>query len=341
MAMTAGLPPSPGCTAHDNLLAAVDSPAGLAAHGLHLLAQGQRVQALAPLRQAAAQLVKPHDLVGLAPVLYGLSQLHLQAGDLTGALQATLARVQLALQLADQRMRWRAVSGVALCQLLLGQHDAAQHSLHQALAGAREQADPALEAMVCNNLVWLAGCQADALQRAGQDRLSHHVLNQAEPHVCRADALGLAGSDYDRCLWRANRSGWLRRMGRLDDARDGYEAAYHQAVPADWVDVARHCALGLGQLLVQQGRVEPAQAWLVRCVAMADRPDPLGFVNQAHQLLAAQARQRGDGAAAQRHLQASARITDAVRRECRQLQDEVARVALDVAHLLSGPPRRG
>lgn len=315
-----------------------DPASALAAQGLQLLAQGQRVQALVPLRQAAALLQQRHDLAGLQPVLYGLSQLHLQAGDLTGALDATLARVRLALHLGDERMRWRAVSGVALCQLLLGEHDAAQHSLQQALAGAREQADLALEAMVSNNLVWLAGCQADALQRAGQDRLSRSVLHQAEPHVRRADTLGLAGSDYDRCLWQANRSGWQRRMGRLGDARAGFEAAYAQAAPADWVDVARHSALGLGQLLLQQARGDEAQVWLVRCVAMADRPDPLGFVNQAHQLLALQARQRGDAASAQRHLGASARITDTVRCECRQLRAIVAGAALDVGQLPAHPP---
>lgn len=315
-----------------------DAAAALAAQGLQLLAQGQRVQALAPLRQAAALLQQQHDLAGLQPVLYGLSQLHLQAGDLPGALDATLARVRLALLLGDERMRWRAVSGVALCQLLLGQHDAAQRSLQQALAGACAQADLALEAMVCNNLVWLAGCRADALQRAGQDRVSQHVLNQAEAWVRRADTLGLAGSSYDRCLWQANRSGWLRRMGRLAEARSGFEAAYAQAVPADWVDVARHSALGLGQLLLQQARGDEAQAWLVRCVAMADRPDPLGFVNQAHQLLALRARQRGDAASAQRHLEASARITDTVRRECRQLQAAVAGAALDVGQAPAHPP---
>lgn len=320
-----------------------DDAARLAAEARRELAAGRRAAALSLLHRAAALLHAQGALEPLRGVLAEISQAHLQAADFAGALQASLARVRLALSVDDPRMHARAQAGVGLCQLLMGQYDDARTQLRTAAEAARALGDAELEAMQCNNLVWLAVCVCDGHRRAGHEAEARVALLQAEPDLRRAEALGFGARGRDQALWRANRSAWLRRMGRLDEAQQGYAWAYGRAVAAPWVDVARHTALGLAQIALQhdggraQSRAEapdPARdeacRWLVRCIAQSAQPDPLGLVNEALHLLARRLRDAGRPEAAQRHLAHSAQLQDALQAQRRALAEAVASARFDL-----------
>ena len=304
------------------------------AEGQRLLLQGDRGAALAAFNQAAAGRHAAGDPLGLHHALRSIAKVYMQMGQFDRALPAALASAKVALSLGTPELRLVGLLAAGICQGMMGRHAEGSRHLMAACEGARTAALVDLQWACLANLVLTACFHADELRRAGRDGQAVSVLRLAGQHVADGDRMALPADEYVVTLWRANRAGWLRRMGRLDEAARDYERVYARALADDWVDAVRHASLGLALIELERQHPEQAEPWLVRCIAAGDTLDCYGFVNEAHGKLAQWHKQRGQDAAAQRHLAHGARLLDALHAERRRAQVAVAAVEFDIAAAL-------
>lgn len=306
------------------------------AQGQQLLLQGDRGGALAAFNRAAAQAHAAADPPRLYLALKQIAKVYLQMGQFDRALPAALASARVAVSLPDVEARLMSLLVAGICRAMLGHPAESNRHFEAALTGARAAGLVSLESACLTNLVLMACFRADELRRAGRDGQALSALRMAGQYVTEGDRLDLPGDEYLVTLWRANRAGWLRRVDRLDEAARDYERVYARAVASDWVDVMRHAALGLALIAGARKQPDKVEPWLVRCIAAGDTLDAFGFINEAHAVLAQWHKERGNHAAAQRHLAHNARLLDTLHATRRNAQEAVAAVEFDIARAL-GP----
>ena len=301
-----------------------------------LLERGQRPVAQAILNQAAQHLHASSDRPLLALTLGSIAVAYMQTAEYHLALIPAIASVQLELQLTgtDPESPVRARALLGLCYGLLGDLDTAEKHLSDAHAHAMRLDNTRLRQVSANNLVFATCMAADRLRLAGHDAQARAALWRLAPHVSLGESLPSEPGSFLQTTWRANRAGWLRRIGRTDEARPEYDDVYQRALAGDWVDVARHAALGLGLLALESRQADEAVPWLVRCIAVSEAMDACGFVSEAHSKLAGILAARGDGLAAERHRRHSALTVDALHNERRRVKDALSSVEFDVRRAL-------
>lgn len=285
-----------------------------------------------PLRELQALLFGPQRADGplaLRSALRALARAHIQLGEFELALPPALACARAELREGGSGARSRALIWTGLCHSLLGDFGAAERQMRAACRLAQDDGLPQLQASALNNLVFLCCTAADGLIDGGRQAEARAQLARCAADVQAMQRLALQRGPYESALWTANRSGWERRIGQIDSAARGYEAAFVQALPAGWTEIARHAALGLGLIARARGDTDEALRWLVRTVAVVEGPDPCGFVAQAHEQLAQLLDARGDAAGAARHRAHRLALIDRLQQERRRARAGAAEMPFD------------
>jgi len=144
-----------------------------------------------------------------------------------------------------------------LHRTLAGELEAADTSLHRALAMATQLADDRLK--------------ADVLTALG--RLHDHQAQMPEARRCYEGALALARQLGDRRLeggLLGNVGGLLLDLGRLEEAREHYERSLDACEAAGDRQWSGNACSNLGLVLLDLGRPDEARRYLDRALSMAE-----------------------------------------------------------------------
>lgn len=307
---------------------------------LRLLQQGVAPLALLPLAdQTLRWLHQQRDTASLATALILLTDIHLAAGDGWRALESALVATRLAARGPDAVSQARALALLGLCHGLLGDLDTADRLTIDAFTLARQQVDPAMP-MAClsiNRL--LMGClAADQLRRTARLADARHALWRMQP-VVDSGPSDTGTSPLHLALWRSNRAGWLRRVGRLDAAEADARLALQQARAQGWHDIQRHAWVNLGHVAQARGQVDEARQAFEQCIAVAGGADLYGFVSDARQCLIALLYAQQDRAGADRLRQQEALSLMQQFDRRRPRRGDLARVEFDVRQAVSDDER--
>jgi tetratricopeptide (TPR) repeat protein len=297
-------------------------------------------EALVPIGHETVRLLHEWgDTATLVTALAQLTDIHLAAGNGWLALEAALVAARLAARLNDAVSQVRALSLLGLCYGLAGDVDNADRLAIEAFQLAQQHGHVNMPraCLAINRL--LMGClAADQLRRVARQADAHHALWRLQPVVDEGlPETGTAPLHW--ALWRSNRAGWLRRVGRPDAAEADARFALQQALAQGWHDMQRHAWVNLGHVALSRRQPEQARQAFEACLAVAGGADLYGFVSDARQSLARLLDMRHERGAAERLRQQEAEAVMLQFDRRRPRRGDLARADFDVRQAVSTAER--
>lgn len=218
------------------------------------------------------------------------------------AAQMATAALQIAFAHGLHVPASHALECVGICHAMRGQLRQAEHLMVESLGVALQSGDDATVLRRLSNLVFLAQLVADERRRLRDAPGESDAMVRCARFVAQGDRLARRAGRYERCMWRANRAGWLRRRGLLAEARSEYEAIECEGSAHGWATMVANVRLELALVLREQGDSESALRLLQALTEAAPaQPDSYDTRLHAHAFAAELAAEGGWHELAGRH----------------------------------------
>lgn len=263
-----------------------------------LLRGGRYIQAL---EAAGHALDREPALPARAGMLSAMAYAYAQLSAHEEALKCASASVSLALADGDSLTAAHGLECIGICYSSLGDCPKGERFVFEALGLVLQTSHSPAIVVRLANVLYLSSLLHDAYLAAGDADLARVALERCLRFIARGDRLEARVGTWERCLWRSNRAGWLRRRGEFERSEAEYRGVLADALAHRWASIAQVASYELA-LAECRHRNHAAALELLRTIPTGEAAlDSFEISVRAHRLMRDVLTMDGDMDAAQTH----------------------------------------